>query len=54
MDIYNINFGEEFNFYGFFNDILSVLFGVNYGYLGCFFIYDFFVVWDYFGGVMVG
>lgn len=54
VDVHNTNPGEELNFHGLPNDTSSALFGANYGYPGCFSIYDPSVVADYPGGATVG
>ncbi|KAM0311931.1 hypothetical protein ACHAPQ_012314, partial [Fusarium lateritium] len=54
VDVHNSNPGEELNFHGLPNDTSSALYGANYGYPGCFAIYDTSVIEDYPGGAKVG
>ncbi|KAJ4256940.1 hypothetical protein NW762_009036 [Fusarium torreyae] len=54
VDVHNSNPGEELNFHGLPNDTSSAQYGTNYGYPGCFAIYDFSVIKDYPGGAKVG
>ncbi|KAH7174920.1 soluble quino protein glucose/sorbosone dehydrogenase [Fusarium flagelliforme] len=54
VDIHNSNPGEEFNFHGLPNDTSSAQYGANYGYPGCFAIYDTSIVKNYPGGAEVG
>ncbi|KAF5675561.1 L-sorbosone dehydrogenase [Fusarium heterosporum] len=54
VDIHNSNPGEELNFHGLPNDTSSAQYGANYGYPGCFAIYDSSVIKDYPGGARVG
>lgn len=56
VDIHDSNPGEELNFHGLPNDTSSSVFGANYGYPGCFTIYDTSNVEDYPGenGAEVG
>jgi glucose/arabinose dehydrogenase len=53
VDIHNSNPGEELNFHGFPNET-SENFGANYGYPGCFAIYDTSNIADYPGGAEIG
>ncbi|RGP76967.1 hypothetical protein FLONG3_4905 [Fusarium longipes] len=54
VDIHNTNPGEELNFHGLPNDTSSAQYGANYGYPGCFSIYDTSIVKDFPGGAEVG
>jgi glucose/arabinose dehydrogenase len=54
VDIHNSNPGEELNFHGLPNDTSSAQYGANYGYPGCFAIYDTSLIKDYPGGAKVG
>ncbi|OBS22570.1 hypothetical protein FPOA_08906 [Fusarium poae] len=54
VDIHNTNPGEELNFHGSPDDTSSAQYGANYGYPGCFSIYDTSVVKEYPGGAKVG
>ena len=54
VDIHNSNPGEELNFHGLPNNTSSAQYGANYGYPGCFAIYDTSIVKDYPGGAEVG
>ncbi|KIL88324.1 hypothetical protein FAVG1_08403 [Fusarium avenaceum] len=54
VDIHNSNPGEELNFHGLPNDTSSAQYGSNYGYPGCFSIYDASIIEDYPGGANVG
>ena len=53
LDIHNSNPGEELNFHGYPNST-SEYFGDNFGYPGCFAIYDTSNVQNYPGGAQVG
>ncbi|KAL6914666.1 hypothetical protein FSST1_012426 [Fusarium sambucinum] len=54
VDIHNTNPGEELNFHGSPDDTSSSQYGANYGYPGCFSIYDTSNIKDYPGGAKVG
>ncbi|KAG4255604.1 hypothetical protein FPRO03_04553 [Fusarium proliferatum] len=54
VDVHNTNPGEELNFHGLPNDTSSAQYGANYGYPGCFSIYDTSNIKDYPGGAKVG
>ncbi|KAF5589960.1 Soluble quino glucose sorbosone dehydrogenase [Fusarium pseudocircinatum] len=54
VDVHNTNPGEELNFHGLPNDTSSAQYGANYGYPGCFSIYDTSNIKDYPGGAEIG
>ncbi|KAF5537660.1 Soluble quino glucose sorbosone dehydrogenase [Fusarium mexicanum] len=54
VDVHNTNPGEELNFHGLPNDTSSAQYGANYGYPGCFSIYDTSNIKDFPGGAKVG
>ncbi|KAF4995729.1 hypothetical protein FGRMN_4936 [Fusarium graminum] len=54
VDIHNSNPGEELNFHGLPNDTSSAQYGANYGYPGCFAIYDSSIINNFPGGAEVG
>ncbi|CVL08746.1 related to L-sorbosone dehydrogenase [Fusarium mangiferae] len=54
VDVHNTNPGEELNFHGLPNDTSSAQYGANYGYPGCFSIYDTSNIKDYPVGAKVG